>query len=76
LLEGRFEIVQGDVGTLPWGANHFTCAAGVEMLYFVEDPQRALGELYRVLTPGGRLVFVTAAQPRSALSRFMSAPWR
>ncbi len=75
LLEGRFEIVQGDVGTLPWGANHFTCAAGVEMLVFVEDPQRALRELYRVLAPGGRLVFVTEAQPQSALSKFLSAPW-
>jgi ubiquinone/menaquinone biosynthesis C-methylase UbiE len=75
LLEGRFEIVQGDARTLPWGANHFTCASGVEMLYFVEDPQRALRELYRVLTPGGRLVLVTEAQPNSALSRVLSAPW-
>jgi ubiquinone/menaquinone biosynthesis C-methylase UbiE len=75
LLEGRFEIVQGDAGSLPWGANHFTCAAGVEMLVFVEDPQRAMRELYRVLAPGGRLVFVTAAQPQSAFSKFLSAPW-
>lgn len=75
LSEGRVEIVQGDVGTLPWGENHFTCAAGVEMLCFIEDPVQALRELYRVLKPGGRLVFVTAAQPKSALSKFTSAPW-
>jgi SAM-dependent methyltransferase len=75
LSEGRVEIMQGDVGTLPWGENQFTCAAGVEMLYFVDDPVQALRELYRVLKSGGRLVFVTGAQPTSALSKFLSAPW-
>jgi ubiquinone/menaquinone biosynthesis C-methylase UbiE len=75
LSEGRAEIVQGNVQALPWDDNHFTCAAGVEMLCFVEDPMLALQELYRVLQPGGRLVFVTAAQPESALSRLLSAPW-
>jgi SAM-dependent methyltransferase len=75
LSEGRVEIIQGDVGTLPWGENQFTCAAGVEMLYFVDDPVQALRELYRVLKPDGRLVFVTGAQPKSALSKLLSAPW-
>jgi ubiquinone/menaquinone biosynthesis C-methylase UbiE len=75
LSEGRVEIVQGDVQALPWDENHFTCAAGVEMLCFIEDPVQALAELHRVLRPGGRLVFVTAAQPQSALSRLISAPW-
>jgi ubiquinone/menaquinone biosynthesis C-methylase UbiE len=75
LSEGRAEIVQGDVQALPWDENHFTCAAGVEMLCFIEEPAQALEELYRVLQPGGRLVFVTAAQPKSALSKLISAPW-
>jgi SAM-dependent methyltransferase len=75
LSEGHAEIVQGDVQALPWDENHFTCAAGVEMLYFIEDPVQALEELHGVLKPGGRLVFVTAAQPESALSRLLSAPW-
>jgi ubiquinone/menaquinone biosynthesis C-methylase UbiE len=75
LSEGRVEIVESDVATLPWGENYFTCAAGVEMLCFVEDVVQALRELYRVLQPGGRLVFVTAAQPESALSKLLSAPW-
>jgi ubiquinone/menaquinone biosynthesis C-methylase UbiE len=75
LSEGRVEIVQGDIQTLPWDENCFTCAAGVEMLYFIQDPVQALEELHRVLKPGGRLVFVTAAQPESVLSRLISIPW-
>jgi ubiquinone/menaquinone biosynthesis C-methylase UbiE len=75
LFEGRAEIVQGNAQVLPWDESHFTCAAGVEMLYFVGDPALALRELCRVLKPGGRLVFVTGAQPTSALSKLLSAPW-
>ena len=75
LSEGRVEIVQGHVEALPWDECCFTCAAGVEMLWFVEDLALALRGLYRVLEPGGRLVFVTAAQPQSALSKLLSAPW-
>ena len=75
LSEGRAEIVQGNVQALPWADNHFTCAAGVEMLYFLEDPMLAMQGLYRVLKLGGRLVFVTGAQPQSSLSRLISAPW-
>jgi SAM-dependent methyltransferase len=75
LSEGRVEIVQGDIQALPWDENCFTCAAGVEMLYFIKDPVQALEELHRALKPGGRLVFVTGAQPESALSRLISAPW-
>lgn len=48
LCAGRVEIVQGDIGALPWSENLFTCAAGVEMLYFLESPVQALRELYRV----------------------------
>jgi SAM-dependent methyltransferase len=75
LSEGRVEIVQGDVQALPWDGNCFTCAAGVEMLYFAGDPVQALEELHRVLKPGGRLVSVTATEPQSVLSRLLSAPW-
>jgi SAM-dependent methyltransferase len=75
LLEGRLEIVQGDVETLPWGENRFTCACGVEMMHFIEDPWRAMAELCRVLKSGGRLVFVSGAEPISALASFVSAPW-
>jgi ubiquinone/menaquinone biosynthesis C-methylase UbiE len=75
LSEERVVVVQGNVEALPWPENHFTCEVGVEMLYFIEHPTRALEELYRVLKSGGRLVLTTAAQPQSALARLLSAPW-
>jgi SAM-dependent methyltransferase len=75
LSEGRVEIVLGDVERLPWEEDHFTCAAGVEMLYFIDDPLKAMGELHRVLKPGGRLVLVTGAQPESKLVNVIYAPW-
>jgi ubiquinone/menaquinone biosynthesis C-methylase UbiE len=61
LREGHVEIVQGDVKALPWAENYFTCAAGVEVLYFLENLRLVSEELCRVLEPGGRLVLVTGA---------------
>ena len=75
LFEGHVGIVHGDVQALPWDGETFTCAASVEVLCFIEDPMQALRELGRVLRPGGRLVFVTAAQPNSALSTLLYYPW-
>jgi len=75
LSKGRVKIVEGDARALPWAENHFTCAAGVEVLYFIENPLQTLGELYRVLKPGGRLVLVTGAQPGSVLSKIVFSPW-
>ena len=75
LSEGRVEIIQGDVEALPWAENYFTCAAGVEALYFIENLRRASEELFRVLKPGGCLVLVTGAQPKSALSHLVFGIW-
>jgi ubiquinone/menaquinone biosynthesis C-methylase UbiE len=75
LSEGRVDIIQGDVEALPWAENHFTCAAGVEVLYFIENPRRVSEELCRVLKPGGRLVLVTGAQPKSALANLAFGIW-
>ena len=51
----------GDVVDLPFEAGEFDCAVAAWMLYHVPDVDRALGELARVLRPGGRLVAVTNA---------------
>jgi SAM-dependent methyltransferase len=48
-----------DVQALPFEDGEFDCAVANAMLYHVEDLDRALVELGRVLEPGGRLVAVT-----------------
>jgi SAM-dependent methyltransferase len=49
----------GDVQELPFEDGAFDCAVAAWMLFHVPDLDRGLGELARVLRPGGRLVAVT-----------------
>ncbi len=62
IAAGRAEIVQGDVVALPWEDERFSAAASANMFFFVEQPQQALAEIYRVLRPGGRFAMVTSAK--------------
>lgn len=48
-----------DVQRLPFDHGEFDCVVANAMLYHVEDLERALAELARVLEPGGKLVAVT-----------------
>ena len=59
LKDNRIEIVQGDAAALPWANNSFTAVASANMFFFVEQPEKMLKEVYRVLEPGGRFVMVT-----------------
>ena len=49
----------GDVQDLPFPDSSFDCAVAAWMLYHVPYVDRALGELARVVRPGGHLVAVT-----------------
>jgi 2-polyprenyl-3-methyl-5-hydroxy-6-metoxy-1,4-benzoquinol methylase len=49
----------GDVQQLPFADGSFDVAVAAWMLYHVPDLDRGLGELTRVLEPGGHLVAVT-----------------
>ncbi|PIE70578.1 MAG: methyltransferase type 11 [Deltaproteobacteria bacterium] len=62
IAAGRAEIVQGDVAALPWEAGRFSAAASANMFFFVEHPQQALAEVFRVLRPGGRFAMITSAR--------------
>jgi SAM-dependent methyltransferase len=48
-----------DVQALPFADGEFDCVVANWMLYHVPDLDQALGELARVLRPGGRLVAAT-----------------
>jgi SAM-dependent methyltransferase len=50
--------IVADVQELPFGDDSFDCAAALWVLHHVPDLDRGLGELARVLGPGGRLVAV------------------
>jgi ubiquinone/menaquinone biosynthesis C-methylase UbiE len=73
VVAGRLQLVYGDVHRLPWADAEFTCAAAVNMFFFVQQPERFLAEIHRVLRPRGRLVIVTAAP---APEGGPSEPWR
>ena len=45
--------VTGSVDEIPWESEFFTKAISVESAYYWPDPAAGLGELFRVLRPGG-----------------------
>ena len=53
---GKAEFKQGNASSLPWGDGEFSVVVGIETFYFMQKPMESLMEIYRVLSPGGRLV--------------------
>jgi SAM-dependent methyltransferase len=60
------EAVAGDVQRLPFADATFDSAVAAWMLYHVPDRDRAIGELARVLRPGGRLIAITTGRDHLA----------
>jgi len=48
-------LVWGEAESVPWQEKFFSKAVCVESLYYVENLENALREIYRVLSPGGSL---------------------
>src|ERR1039457_2348089 len=48
-------FVQGSSSQIPWEENFFDKVLSVESFYYYPDQDRALGELFRVMAPHGRL---------------------
>lgn len=76
------QLQRGDVRALPFADNSFDVVIAVTALCFVTDPERAVREMARVLTPGGRLVigelgrWNTWAAWRRLRGWLGTAPWR
>ena len=60
VLEGQQrETVAADMRRLPFGPASFDGAVAVHSIEHVPDPERAVGEIARVLKPGGVAILVT-----------------
>ena len=59
---GAFTIQSADIEQLPFANGEFDLAIANHMLYHVPDRPTALGELRRVLRPGGALLAATNGQ--------------
>jgi ubiquinone/menaquinone biosynthesis C-methylase UbiE len=56
-LHDRVRVVRGDATALPFGRGRFEACVSQEALLHIADKGAALGEMHRVLAPGGRLAF-------------------
>jgi demethylmenaquinone methyltransferase / 2-methoxy-6-polyprenyl-1,4-benzoquinol methylase len=63
------EFVEGDAQQLPFGDDEFDAVTISFGLRNVEDPRRALTEMYRVLKPGGRVVVCEFSRPPARVVR-------
>ncbi len=67
-LDRRGGDLRGDIRRLPFCDRRFDAAVCVLVLHYLDSPREALGELARVLRPGGRLVLADrVASPLPAL---------
>jgi ubiquinone/menaquinone biosynthesis C-methylase UbiE len=57
---GKAEFKQGNVSSLPWSDNTFSVVVGIETFFFWPKSEEALKEIFRVLSPVGRLVLEMA----------------
>ena len=70
--DARIEWLQGDMLALPFADETFDAATVGFGVRNVEDLERGLRELRRVLRPGGRLAILEITTPRGALKPFFS----
>jgi ArsR family transcriptional regulator len=58
---GHAQVRLGDIYHLPFPRDSFDVITVHQVLHYLDDPERALGEAARVLRPGGRLLIVDFA---------------
>ncbi|MGQ9709979.1 MAG: class I SAM-dependent methyltransferase [Anaerolineae bacterium] len=62
----RVGAVQADIHYLPFRDGAFDAVTGSLVFCSVAEPERALGEVYRVLRPGGRLLLLEHTRGQGA----------
>ena len=61
----KIEFVQADAEALPFPSDSFDCVTIAFGLRNVTNKEAALGEMFRVLKPGGRAVILEFSKPQS-----------
>jgi SAM-dependent methyltransferase len=61
--DGRVELRLGEVTDLPWPDGAFTCVLSADAFFSFRQAARVLGEIHRVLAPGGRVAIATVPGP-------------
>lgn len=51
------KVIKADINNLPFPNNSFDAVICLEVFEYVETPQKAASEIYRVLKKGGQLIF-------------------
>ncbi len=68
IREGRCEILEGNVASLPFEDNSFDCAIAVETIYFW--PEGSFREVHRILKPEGKFLIICEADGTGPTDRF------
>jgi demethylmenaquinone methyltransferase/2-methoxy-6-polyprenyl-1,4-benzoquinol methylase len=69
---GRMTYVEGDAQQLPFGDGEFDVVSIAFGIRNVAEPARAVGEFFRVLKPGGRVVVLEFDRPRCTPVRWFN----
>lgn len=67
--DGRLQVVQGQVESLPFASNLFDLVTAFETVYFW-DIEKGLAEVYRTLKKGGQLLIVNESQSSKGIEEY------
>jgi ubiquinone/menaquinone biosynthesis C-methylase UbiE len=56
IAQGRVEVLEGNVSSLPFKDNTFDIVTAFETVYFWPEIEKSFGEVKRVLKPGGKFL--------------------
>ena len=68
-LSGQVPLVMGRAENLAFSNDCFDAVSVTFLLRYVEDPESTMGEIIRVLKPGGRLISLEFGVPPNAIAR-------
>jgi demethylmenaquinone methyltransferase/2-methoxy-6-polyprenyl-1,4-benzoquinol methylase len=63
LKDYKFKLIKGSILELPFEENTFDCITIAFGLRNIQDKNKALSEMYRVLKPGGKVVCLELSKP-------------